>query len=115
MFVSFSGGKDSTVTSSITTRALGTPSIIHLYGNTTLEFPETLKYVERFKAANRRTPLLTAQNIYCRLRNNDRSYSKVDTEASKTIDSKGFLFHFGNRFSTFFREISRFRQMTVQG
>lgn len=62
MFVSFSGGKDSTVTSSITTRALGTPSIIHLYGNTTLEFPETLKYVERFKAANRRTPLLTAQN-----------------------------------------------------
>ena len=62
MFVSFSGGKDSTVTSSIATRALGTPSIIHLYGNTTLEFPETLKYVERFKQSNRRTPVLIAQN-----------------------------------------------------
>ena len=62
MFVSFSGGKDSTVTSSIATRALGTPSIIHLYGNTTLEFPETLKYVERFKKNNSRTPVLTAQN-----------------------------------------------------
>ncbi len=62
MFVSFSGGKDSTVTSNITMRALGTPSIIHLFGNTTLEFPETIKYVERFRTANRRTPFLTAQN-----------------------------------------------------
>lgn len=62
MFVSFSGGKDSTVTSSIVMRALGTPSIIHLYGNTTLEFPETLRYMERFKADNRKTPMLVAQN-----------------------------------------------------
>ena len=62
MFVSFSGGKDSTVTSSLVTRALGTPSIIHLYGNTTLEFPETEKYVQRFKTQNRKTPMLVAQN-----------------------------------------------------
>lgn len=62
MFVSFSGGKDSTVTSSIVTRALGTPSIIHLYGNTTLEFPETERYIDRFKKNNRRTPVLVAQN-----------------------------------------------------
>ena len=60
--VGVSGGKDSTVTSSIVIRALGTPSILHLYGNTTLEFPETLRYIDRFKAANRRTPVITAQN-----------------------------------------------------
>ena len=62
MFVSFSGGKDSTVTSSLVIRALGTPSIIHLYGNTTLEFPESEKYVTRFREANRQTPLLVARN-----------------------------------------------------
>ena len=62
MFVSFSGGKDSTVTSSLAIRALGSPSIIHLYGNTTLEFPETERYIARFKLANKRTPLLVAQN-----------------------------------------------------
>lgn len=62
MFVSFSGGKDSTVTSSLVTRALGSPSIIHLYGNTTLEFPESEKYIERFRANNRRTPVLIAKN-----------------------------------------------------
>ena len=42
-------------------------------------------------------------------------YSKKDAEALKDLDSKGFVCHFGNRFSTFFREISRFRQMTAQG
>ena len=62
MFVSFSGGKDSTVTSSLAMRALGNPSIIHLYGNTTLEFPETENYIERFKAVNRKMPLLIAKN-----------------------------------------------------
>lgn len=62
MFVSFSGGKDSTVTSSLVTRALGNPSIIHIYGDTTLEFPETEKYVKRFVSANRRTPMLVAKN-----------------------------------------------------
>ncbi len=62
MFVSFSGGKDSTVTSSLVIRALGTPSIIHLYGNTTLEFPESEKYVARFRKTNRHTPLLVARN-----------------------------------------------------
>ena len=62
MFVSFSGGKDSTVTSSLATRALGNPRIIHLYGNTTLEFPETEAYVKRFKVDNCYTPMLEAKN-----------------------------------------------------
>ena len=43
-------------------RALGRPDIIHIFGNTTLEFPSTYEYVKRFRANNRQTPLLTAQN-----------------------------------------------------
>ncbi len=61
-FVSFSGGKDSTVVSDLVRKALGTPSIIHIFGNTTLEFPETYEYIERFKAENRKTPVLRAEN-----------------------------------------------------
>ena len=61
-FVSFSGGKDSTVVSDLVRKALGTPSIIHIFGNTTLEFPETYDYIERFKANNRKTPVLRAEN-----------------------------------------------------
>lgn len=37
MFVSFSGGKDSTVVSDLVLRALGTQQVLHLYGDTTLE------------------------------------------------------------------------------
>ena len=62
MFVSFSGGKDSTVVSSLVLRALGRPDIIHIFGNTTLEFPSTYEYIKRFKETNRQTPLLVAQN-----------------------------------------------------
>lgn len=62
MFVSFSGGKDSTVVSSLVLRALGKPDIIHIFGNTTLEFPSTYEYIKRFRADNRQTPLLVAQN-----------------------------------------------------
>lgn len=50
MFVSFSGGKDSTVVSDLVLRALGNQQVLHLYGDTTLEFPESAKYVKRFKA-----------------------------------------------------------------
>ena len=55
MFVSFSGGKDSTVVSDLVRKALSKPDIIHIFGNTTLEFPETYKYIERFKKDNRKT------------------------------------------------------------
>lgn len=61
-FVSFSGGKDSTVVSDLVRKATGNPSIIHIFGNTTLEFPQTYEYVERFRANNRRTPILRAEN-----------------------------------------------------
>lgn len=63
MFVSFSGGKDSTVTSDLVTKALGTNKVIHIYGNTTLEYPETINYIERLKTKNRETPILIAKNL----------------------------------------------------
>lgn len=62
VFVSFSGGKDSTVVSDLVRKALGRPDIIHIFGNTTLEFPETYNYIQQFKATNRKTPLLRAEN-----------------------------------------------------
>lgn len=62
MFVSFSGGKDSVVTSDLVMRALNDETIPHIYGNTTLEYPETLKFIENFKKKHRYTPLLIAQN-----------------------------------------------------
>lgn len=63
MFISFSGGKDSTVTSNLVMRALGTESIPHIYGDTTLEYPESSIYIETFKKHYPHTPLLIAKNL----------------------------------------------------
>ena len=62
MFISFSGGKDSTVTSDIVMKALGRENIIHIYGDTTLEYPTTGEYIKRFKEEHRHTPMLVAKN-----------------------------------------------------
>lgn len=62
MFVSFSGGKDSTVVSDLVIKALGKPEIIHIFGDTTLEFPMTMSYAKRFKESHIRTPLIFARN-----------------------------------------------------
>lgn len=62
MFVSFSGGKDSTVTSDIVMRALGRENIIHVYGDTTLEYPTTALYLKRFREKHKKTPMLVAKN-----------------------------------------------------
>ena len=62
MFVSFSGGKDSTVVSELVMRALGTQEILHLYGDTTLEFPESQEYVKRFRKEHPKTLVDTAKN-----------------------------------------------------
>lgn len=62
MFVSFSGGKDSTVVSDLVLRALGTQQVLHIYGDTTLEFPESTGYVKRFKKDHPKTPVLTSKN-----------------------------------------------------
>ncbi len=50
--VSFSGGKDSTVVSDLVIKALGTKKIWHAFGDTTLEFPTTYEYVNRYKDIN---------------------------------------------------------------
>lgn len=50
--LSFSGGKDSTVAADLAVRALGDPSLVHIFGNTTLEFPLTIEYAERFRKNN---------------------------------------------------------------
>ena len=44
--LSFSGGKDSTVTADVVVKALSNPSLVHIFGNTTLEFPSTVTYAE---------------------------------------------------------------------
>lgn len=62
MFVSFSGGKDSTVTADLVTRALSNPRIMHIFGDTTLEFPFTYEYVKRFRKEHPKTPMISARN-----------------------------------------------------
>ena len=62
MFVSFSGGKDSTVTSHLVMRALGKESIPHIYCDTTLEYPASHEYLEIFRQEHPETPILVAKN-----------------------------------------------------
>ena len=64
MMVSFSGGKDSTVTSHIVNKALGTNKVLHVFGDTTLEFPYTLEYKKRFSKneESQGVRVLTAKN-----------------------------------------------------
>ena len=50
--VSFSGGKDSTVSADVAVKALGDPSLVHIFGDTTLEFPSTIEYATRFRKSH---------------------------------------------------------------
>ena len=60
--VSFSGGKDSTVVSRLVRDALQNESVIHYFGDTTLEFPCTYKYVQEvFRKENPFTPLIPSE------------------------------------------------------
>lgn len=61
--VSFSGGKDSTVVSRLVRDALQNESIIHFFGDTTLEFPATHNYVEEvFRRENPFTPMIPSES-----------------------------------------------------
>jgi len=60
--ISFSGGKDSTVTADLTVRALSNPSLVHIFGDTTLEFPLTIEYAKRFRKNNPKAIFKTAKN-----------------------------------------------------
>ncbi len=59
---SFSGGKDSTVTADLVVKALSNPSIVHIFGDTTLEFPLTVEYANRFRANHPQTIFIIARN-----------------------------------------------------
>ena len=60
--VSFSGGKDSTVVSRLAKDALQNESIIHFFGDTTLEFPCTHTYVEEiYRKENPFTPMIPSE------------------------------------------------------
>lgn len=60
--ISFSGGKDSTVTADLVTKALSNPSIVHIFGNTTLEFPSTTEYAARYRETHPQAIFQVAQN-----------------------------------------------------
>lgn len=60
--ISFSGGKDSTATADIVVRALGNPSLVHVFGNTTLEFPLTIEYTQRYRKDNPKAIFKVAKN-----------------------------------------------------
>lgn len=61
--VSFSGGKDSTVVSRIVRDALQDETVIHFFGDTTLEFPATHSYVEEaFRKENPFTPMIPSES-----------------------------------------------------
>lgn len=60
--LSFSGGKDSTVVADIAAKALANPYLVHIFGNTTLEFPMTMEYAERYRRRHPLADFLTAQN-----------------------------------------------------
>lgn len=69
IMVSFSGGKDSTVTADLVVNALKGNRIKHIFGDTTLEHDLTIEYVERLKK-NKNIEIITA-------RNNDNDFYKV--------------------------------------
>lgn len=68
--ISFSGGKDSTVTADVVIKALGNPSLVHIFGDTTLEFPLTYEYTERYRNDH-------PQAIFQIARNNDQVFYDV--------------------------------------
>lgn len=60
--VSFSGGKDSTVVSRLVRDALQDNTVIHFFGDTTLEFKETYEYVtEKFRHENPMVPMIPSE------------------------------------------------------
>ena len=69
IMISFSGGKDSTVTADLVVQALKGKRIKHIFGDTTLEHDLTYEYLERLKK-NKEIDVITA-------RNNDNDFYKM--------------------------------------
>lgn len=60
--ISFSGGKDSTVTADVVIKALSNPCLVHIFGDTTLEFPSTIEYANRYRGDHPLAIFQTAKN-----------------------------------------------------
>ena len=60
--LSFSGGKDSTASADLTIKALSNPSLVHIFGNTTLEFPLTIEYAKRYRRNHQQAIFKIAEN-----------------------------------------------------
>lgn len=68
--LSFSGGKDSTATADIVIKALGNPTLTHIFGDTTLEFPQTYNYTQRYKESHPLAEFRITKNL-------EQEFSKV--------------------------------------
>ena len=60
IYISYSGGKDSTVLSHITRQIY--PNILHIFADTTCEFPETLHHIE-WEKTNNNANIITVKPI----------------------------------------------------
>jgi phosphoadenosine phosphosulfate reductase len=62
ILVSFSGGKDSTVVSHLVMNALGRSDILHVFADTTIELPDTYKYLQNFQREHPLTPFISSRS-----------------------------------------------------
>jgi phosphoadenosine phosphosulfate reductase len=60
--ISFSGGKDSTVASHLVMNALGRSDVLHVFANTTIEFPDTYQYLKDFQQQHPLTPFIESKS-----------------------------------------------------
>lgn len=60
--ISFSGGKDSTATADVVIKSLSNPHLVHIFGNTTLEFPYTTEYAKRYREEHPQAIFKVAMN-----------------------------------------------------
>ncbi len=62
ILVSFSGGKDSTVVSHLVMNGLGRSDILHIFADTTIEFPDTYTYLDDFQQQHPLTPFIQSRS-----------------------------------------------------
>lgn len=60
--ISFSGGKDSTATADVVIKSLSNPSLVHIFGDTTLEFVYTTEYANRYRDEHPQAIFKVARN-----------------------------------------------------
>lgn len=62
VLVSFSGGKDSTVVSHLVMNGLGRSDVLHVFADTTIELPDTYRYLQIFQKEHPLTPLISSRS-----------------------------------------------------